>query len=1428
MASSSNDATPPVPAATFVVPNFNQFLTYKLDENNYLLWLSQIVPILKGHELMGIVDGSEPCPPQFLTNAEGKEVLNPLYSIWIKKDQCLLSWINVTLTETVLASVYGLHTSQQVWAALASRFASQSRSRVSHLKRQLQSLHQGSKTCAEYLKTAKGWANQLAVIGRPTDDEDLISYIISGLNPTFNAFVTSYGLATRDNPLSFADFQDELLNHETLLNQQQTPAPDASNFALFMQRPNNGGSSRPSHPSWKGKGKSYPPSKFSPRPGQPKGSSSYIHSASPQQTSGHSSGPPFQPSARPPCQICGKTSHQALDCFHRMDHSYQGRHPPAQLAAMAAHLNNSLDDQQWFADSGANSHITNELDNLTLQQQPFQGQETVAVGNGGGLAIENTGSTILHSPNSDFHLKNILHCPHAATKLLSIQKFCQDNDCYFLLTSTHFFVKDLQTHAILLAGRSENGLYPLRFKSAPSKSKPLFTALLGLRTSLPVWHYRLGHSSFNNVSSVIKAHNLPISNENLNKSEFCDSCQLGKSKRLPFSASTRISMTPLELVHTDLWTSPIPSISGCRYYIIFVDDFSRYTWLYPLHNKSEAYDSFLKFQTLVETQFSCKIKQLQSDGGGEFTSLRFQQHLSKNGTIHRKTCPHTSQQNGLAERKLRHILETGLTLLAHCGLSNKYWVDAFLTSVYIINRLPTPVLQHSSPYEKIFHRSPNYSLLRVFGCKCFPLLRPYTSHKLEYRSKACIFLGYSHAGYRCLDPLTDKVYLSRHVIFDEHSFPAKDHATLKLPSRINASSDSPLFLPVSFPSTHPICSTNNTAHIESSTSHDSSPLQPSVSLDSRLSPTLSHTSAASAPCSTNLLNAESGLSPTEAVPSSPAKSLISPTAPIVAPSLLPEPASLPTAPPAVLPPEQPIPSHPMVTRSHTGSLKPKPFHDYQLFAHTKHPPTAFLAILPDIEPSCFSKAALDPRWQTAMSLEFEALMTNGTWTLCPRPLHHNVIRNKWVYKIKQKPDGSIDRFKARLVAKGFEQQSGVDYIDTFSPVIKPSTIRIILAMAVHFNRPIRQLDVSNSFLHGTLLEEVYMEQPQGFVSKEHPDFVCKLRKSIYGLKQAPRAWFHCLSTSLLELGFTASLVESSLFFFLHGAIKVFMLIYVDDIIITGTHLHVLTALIAQLQKKFPVKNLGPLGFFLGIQASRCGDSLHLCQAKYIKDLLQRTHMLGAKPSPSPCPAGAKLSKFDGEPLPDFTEYLQVVGALLYCTLTRPEIAFSVNQLCKHMHAPSTTHWTAAKRVLRYLKNTIDHGLLYRPGSLHLQAFSDSDWAGSPDYRRSTSGFGVYLGNYLVSWSAKKQAMVSRSSTEAEYRSLALTTAELFWLRMPFKELSIPLRTAPTLWCDNLSALALASNAVFHARTKHIEVDYHFILEKVLNGDILIWFISTHN
>jgi hypothetical protein len=323
----------------------------------------------------------------------------------------------------------------------------------------------------------------LAIVGNPLDDEDLISYIIGGLNPSFNAFITSYSLSTHDKSMKFDDFRDLLLNHETLL-QQQTSAVDSATFALFTNKPSGARnwlqrnkppqhmkfSPRGSHSNFYPRQHSYSsvprPTNFSPRH-----HSGHINTAMqsysnkgpiPNVSNPVDNGNHFSRSSKPPCQICGKIGHQALDCFHRMDYSYQGKHPPPQLAAMAAQTNATFEDQPWFADSGANTHITNDLENLSIQQ-PFQFDDTVAVGNGAGLTIENIGSSTLQSSsNSPFHLNKVLHCPQATANLLSIQRFCLDNDCYFILTAHYFYVKDYQTHAVLLEGRSENGLYPLR------------------------------------------------------------------------------------------------------------------------------------------------------------------------------------------------------------------------------------------------------------------------------------------------------------------------------------------------------------------------------------------------------------------------------------------------------------------------------------------------------------------------------------------------------------------------------------------------------------------------------------------------------------------------------------------------------------------------------------------------------------------------------------------------------------------------------------------------------------------------------------------------------------------------------------------------------------------------------------------------------
>ena len=309
----------------------------------------------------------------------------------------------------------------------------------------------------------------------------------------------------------------------------------------------------------------------------------------------------------------------------------------------------------------------------------------------------------------------LLHCPSASANLLSIHQFCVDNDWYFVLTSSHFFVKDMQTGEILLQGPCEAGLYPMHLKQISSKHCRNLVAFIGVKTSLSTWHNRLGHPAYSVIQQLLRNSHLSVSSSQ-KQDNLCEPCQLAKSKKLPFPNSNRISQFPLQLIHSDVWTSPVQSLSGCRFYVLFVDDFSRFTWLFPLKHKSEVFVCFLKYKCLVENLLSHKIKQIQTDGGGEYISSQFKAFLENNGIAHRISCPYTSEQNGIAECKHRHVVETGLALHAHSHLPNNYWVDAFLTAIYLINRLPTPTLNNNNPYTKLFKIEPNYSILRVFGC----------------------------------------------------------------------------------------------------------------------------------------------------------------------------------------------------------------------------------------------------------------------------------------------------------------------------------------------------------------------------------------------------------------------------------------------------------------------------------------------------------------------------------------------------------------------------------------------------------------------------------------------------------------------------------------------------------------------------------------
>jgi hypothetical protein len=336
-----------------------------------------------------------------------------------------------------------------------------------------------------------------------------------------------------------------------------------------------------------------------------------------------------------------------------------------------------------------------------------------------------------------------------------------------------------------------------------------------------------------------------------------------------------------------------------------------------------------------------------------------------------------------------------------------------------------------------------------------------------------------------------------------------------------------------------------------------------------------------------------------------------------------------------------------------------------------------------------------------------------------------------------------------------------------------------------------------------------------------------LNKSLYGLKQAPRTWFTCFTSYLISIGFVASKCDSSLFILRRGTDIAYLLLYVDDIILTANTTSLLRSVTTSLSTEFSMTDLGALHHFLGITVHRTSSGMFLSQQQYALEILERANMLHCNPLSTPIDARSKLSAHDGTPFHDPSHYRSLAGALQYLTITRPDIAYAVQQICLFMHAPTTSHFQLVKRVLRYLKGTSHFGLrLYHSSSHDLIAYSDADWAGCPDTRKSTSGFCVFLGDNLVSWSSKLQATVSRSSAEAEYRAVANCVAESCWLRQLLQELHCPPRKATVVYCDNISAMYLSSNPVQHQRMKHVEIDLHFVRDRVALGEVKVLHVPS--
>ena len=880
-------------------------------------------------------------------------------------------------------------------------------------------------------------------------------------------------------------------------------------------------------------------------------------------------------------------------------------------------------------------------------------------------------------------------------------------------------------------------------------------------------------------------------------------CPLAKQKRLSFPNHNHVSPSCFDLIHVDIWGPyQVPTVEGYKYFLTLVDDHSRTTWLYLMKSKSKAIPLLESFIIMIHTQFNCHVKIVRSDNGQEFNLSSF--YASK-GIEHQHSCVETPQQNSVVERKHQHILNVARFLYFQSHLPVKYWGNTVQTAVYLINRLPCPLLSNKSPYEVLLHKPPLYSHLKVFGCLCYASTLSSHRTKFDPRAKACVFLGYPAGvkGYKLLDLTTHQYLIFRDVIFHEQVFPFHslnpsfiDCSTFLFTTPDSTSPSSPIpdcVLPTalndsvftSFPS-HCDNSSPSTTILPSCsalhTSVNSCPVPSSSPLPLRRTTRPSHK-----PNYLQDYHCQLAISASPDFPSSSAN------------------GSVPTGTPYTL----------------SSSLS----YSNLSSAHKSYA----LALSTLSEPSSFTQANQCSHWRKAMHAELKALEANNTWVLTPLPEGKQPIGCKWVYKVKLKADGSLERYKARLVAKGYTQQEGLDYSETFSPVAKFASVRLLLAIAAVKGWSLTQLDVNNAFLHGDLHEEVYMMLPPGFDSKGETNQVCKLQKSLYGLKQASRQWFEKFSSTIIRQGFIQSNSDYSLFTRSKGSSFIALLVYVDDILIASNDPKAVTQLKDCLDTQFKLKDLGSLKFFLGLEVARSSKGISLCQRKYSLEILSDSGLLGSKPVTTPMEQNIKLSALDGTPLEDASIYRRLVGRLLYLTVTRPNISYSVQKLSQFLAKPTDCHLNAAYRVLKYIKATPGQGLFFpSSSSLHLKAFSDLDWAGCPDTRRSVTGYCVFLGDSLISWKSKKQHTVSKSSAEAEYRAMAAAVCELMWLLPLLTDLQVSHPQETLLFCDSQAALHIAANPVYHERTKHIELDCHLIREKIQDGLVRTLHVTSHN
>ena len=981
-------------------------------------------------------------------------------------------------------------------------------------------------------------------------------------------------------------------------------------------------------------------------------------------------------------------------------------------------------------------------------------------------------------------LRDVLYAPTMGVTLVSISRITSAG-------STVIFTKDLckiygRDRELIGKIEVDGGLY--RVYQGRRQASADFAGKAAEVVTIDELHRRMGHVSHDAAKILVEKGLVKgIRLDETSKATVCESCEWAKGVRKEIQR-TRVGDRAERVgdeVHSDLWgPAPVETINRKEYYITFTDDHSRFTHLYLLRTKDQTFDAYISYEAWLNTQQGIQIKKLRSDRGGEYLSAEFSDHLAKAGTVRQLTVHDTPEYNGVSERLNRTLLVKIRAMLHDSGLPKFLWGEAAHHAVYLKNRTWTRALANTTPYEIMMGEKPDLSNLHPWGCHV--RVHDANGSKLDGRSKIGRWVGFDEEsnGHRIYWPEKRSITVERSVKFNVEDVLAEEE---QLEGEID---------------------------------------EVEVPMGSEQSPSCSH-------------------APTiEEVPDE--------DNPTPAPHV-PEPTTEPEGRPQRVRKESNYVRRLREGEGVTGirSFLPKGLQegssndvelnvadewemvsveDFAMASVTE----SVEGIMPGFEEA--KKRPDWPKWQGAIKAELENLKANNTWSLVERPSNANVVQSKWVLRIKKNAAGEIEKYKARLVAKGFTQVYGVDFYETYAPVAKLASFQLILALAARNGWPISSFDFISAYLTTPLRDEViYIEQPPEYEEKPRAKWVCQLIKTIYGLRQGAKNWYDTLCEAMAKLGFRRAEADHGVFYKEEKGELVIMAVHVDDCIITGSSEQLVEKSKKELNDLHSLTDLGPAHWLLGFKITRnlTERTLALSQHSYIDSILTRFNFNDLKPSSIPIDPNTPLSTTQcPTKLEDIAKmrnvpYREAVGSLMYAAMgTRPDIAFAVSTVSQFSHNPGWVHWEAVKRIFRYLLGTKDLELVYGGEKRGLVGYTDADGA-SQEHRRAISGYVFLIDGGAVSWSSKKQELVTLSTTEAEYVAATHAAKEAMWLRRLITEIYGPPDDPTTLFGDNQSAIALTKDGHYHARTKHIDIRYHYIRYVVEAGSIKLIYCPTH-